>query len=71
MVKKIVLSDVHKTYLKIIAYLTLSNGLGYLVATYIAKDPTLTIVFGPTINFVAFLLEKELKQEGYVQALKK
>ncbi len=71
MAKKITLSDVHKKYLKILSYLTLSNGLGYLVATYIAKDPALTMVFGPTINFIAFLLEKELKNEGYVKVLKK
>lgn len=69
--KKLQLSDVHKKYLKIILYLTLCNGVGYLAATYLAKDPALTAVFGPTLNFIVFMLEKELKAEGYVKALKK
>jgi hypothetical protein len=69
--KKLELNDVHKKYLKIIGYLTFSNGLGYLLATYVAKDPLLTAVFGPTINFLIWALEKELNAEGYVKALKK
>lgn len=69
-VKRIELSDVNKKYLRLIAYLTLSNGLGYLVATYIAKDPMLTAILGPTINLVIYLLEKEIKdKEGYLRIL--
>lgn len=70
MAKRVKLSDVNKKYLKIIGYLTLSNGLGYLVATYIAKDPALTMIFGPTINFIAWAIKKELSNEGYRAALK-
>ena len=70
MAKKMELKDVHKKYLKILLYLTLSNGLGYLLANYVAKDPLLTTVFGPTINFVAWTIEKELKNEGYRKILR-
>jgi len=69
--RKIQLSDVTKNYFKLLGYVTLSNGLGYLVATYIAKDPVLTAVFGPTINIVIWAIRQELKKEGYVEALKK
>ena len=68
--KKLTLDEVNKKYLKIIAYLTLSNLLGYLVATYVTGNPALTMVFGPTINFVAWIVEKELKNEGYKKALR-
>ena len=71
MAKKIELSEVNQKYLKIIAYLTLSNGIGYLIATYIAKDPVLTMILGPTFNFIAWILEKEIKDnDGYRAALK-
>lgn len=64
------ISDIHKKYLKIVAYLTLSNGLGYILATYVAKDPALTMIFGPVINFLAWTCEKELKAEGYIETLR-
>ena len=65
------LSEVNRKYLKIIIYLTFSNALGYAFATYILNDPMLTVIFGPTINFIAWIVEKELKKEGYNEALRK
>ena len=68
--KKITLSDVNKKYLKLIVYLTLSNGLAYLAANYIAKDPALLAVLAPTINVIIYLLKQEIKDnEGYRKIL--
>jgi len=69
MAKKLTLSDVHRKYLKIIAYLLVSGILGYLSANFIAKDPALIAVFAPAINFILFTFEKELKNEGYKRVL--
>lgn len=55
-------------YLKLIGYLTVSNGLGYLLATYIANDPMLTAIFAPSINLIIYLLQKEVSEEGVVKA---
>lgn len=70
-IPEITVSEVTKKQLKIIAYLTLSGGIGYVLATYVAKDPALTAIFAPALNFLAYVLEKELKNEGFVRALKK
>lgn len=67
---KITLSDVAKDNAKIVGYLLVSGGLGYVLAEYIAKDVALTAVFAPAINYVLWLIEKELKGEGVVTALK-
>lgn len=65
----ITLSDVHKKTLKILAYLLGSGLLGWVLATYVAKDPALSTIFAPAINFALYELEKELKGEGYIKAL--
>lgn len=67
--KKITLSEVHKKYLKIIAYLIGSGLLGVLLAR-IAGNQELAAIFTPAINFAIFTLEKELSSEGYIKALK-
>jgi hypothetical protein len=67
---KITLSDVAKDNAKIVGYLLVSGGLGYVLAEYVAKDAALTAVFAPAINYVLWLIEKELKGEGVVTALK-
>lgn len=64
------MNEVAEKHIRIIGYLTLSGGLGYLLATYVAKDPMLTAVFSPAINYVLYAIEKELKSEGIIQALK-
>ena len=69
MAKQLEISDVLKKTLRISLYLTISNGLGYLMARYIANDPMLSVVIGPTINLIAYTLLEECKGEGYVRAL--
>ena len=68
---KIVLSDVVKKYLKVGAYLLISGVLGYVLATYIAKDENLTIIFTPVINFVLLILKTEIDKEGVLKAIEK
>ena len=72
MAKKIniTLSETAKSNAKIVSYLTLSGGLGYVMAKYIVNDVALTAIFAPAINFILWSIEKELKKEGWVQALK-
>jgi hypothetical protein len=67
---KITLSDVNKKYLKIVAYLVVSGVLGYVLAAYIAKDPNLTGIFAPAINFVIYIIKNELGKEGYTEVIK-
>lgn len=71
MTKKIVLNDVMKKYLKVGIYLLVSGVLGYVSATYIAKDPALTVIFTPVINFVLLILKTETDKEGIIKALSK
>jgi len=66
---KITVSDVVKKDMTLVGYLVLSGGLGYVLATYVAKDPMLTAVFAPAINYVLYRLAKELEGEGYKRAL--
>lgn len=67
--KKIILSDVFKKYLKVGVYLLISGVLGYVSAVYIAKDENLTIIFTPVINFILLILKTETDKEGIVKAL--
>lgn len=64
----ITISDVNKTHLKIIAYLVGSWALAY-VATELFKDPRF-LGLAPVINYVAYVIEKELKNEGYIEAIR-
>ena len=66
---KIVLSDVVKKYLKVGAYLLVSGILGWVSATYIAKDPALTAIFAPVINFVLLTLKTETDSQGVIKAI--
>ena len=61
------MSDYAKSQLRIITYLLVSGGLGYVLATYVAGDPMLTAIFAPAINYLVFLIEKEVKNEGLVR----
>ncbi len=70
MTSRITLSEVFKKDLKLVAYLLSSGILGYLLATYVAKDPMLTAVFAPAINYVLYRITKELEEEGYREALR-
>jgi polyferredoxin len=68
-VPKIILSDVFKKYLKVAIYLLISGVLGYVSATYVAKDPALTVVFTPVINFILLILKTETDKEGVIKAI--
>lgn len=67
-VRKIKLSDVAKKHLKIIVYLVVSAVLAYLLSL-LAQDPR-AVYLAPVINYILYALEKELKNEGYVKALR-
>ena len=63
MLKNIQISEVTKKHLKVIAYL-LGSWAVSLALVEIANDPKL-IGLAPVLNFIAVLIEKELKAEGY------
>ena len=67
--KKIILSDVVKKYLKVGVYLLISGVLGYVSAVYIAKNENLTVVFAPVINFILLILKTEIDQTGVIKAI--
>lgn len=67
---KINFSEVLKKNLKIVSYLLVSGGLGWVLATHVVDNPALAVVFAPAINFVLYQLALELKNEGYVEAVK-
>lgn len=69
-VKKITLSAVVQKDLTLVGYLVASGGLGYVLATYVAKDPMLTAIFAPALNYALYRIAKELEGQGYRQALK-
>lgn len=71
MKNKIQFSEVAQKHLKIVSYLTISGGLGYVLSKYIVGDVALTAIFGGAINYVIWVIEKELKNEGVLEALKK
>jgi hypothetical protein len=66
---KLTLSDVAKKHLKILAYLLISGVLGWVLAG-LASKPELVAVFAPAVNYALFALEKELRGQGYVEALR-
>lgn len=68
--KKVELSEVNKSHLKIIGYLTVSGGLGYLISTAFTGNSALTAIFAPAVNYILWIIEKELKKEGYITKLK-
>ena len=67
--KKIVLPEVLKKYLKVAIYLLVSGILGYVGATYVANNPALTVIFTPVINFLLLILKTEIDQEGVIKAI--
>ena len=69
--KKLTLSDVNKKQGKIIAYLLVSGLLGYVLARFILNDEALTAIFAPAINYIMYVIEKELSGEGYAKVLRK
>ena len=68
--KKLTLSDVNKKHLKIVGYLTLSGVLGWVLATYVADNPALAVVFAPAINYCLYSIKQELEGQGYVKVIR-
>lgn len=66
---KIILSDVLKKYLKTAGYILLFGVVAYVTKTYLNANEDLSLVFGGLANFIAFILEKEIKEQGVVKAL--
>jgi hypothetical protein len=64
------LNEVAKSQARIVSYLLVSGGLGYVFARYVANDPALTAIFAPAINYILYLIEKEVKREGFIDAIK-
>jgi hypothetical protein len=64
------MAEVAKKDMKLVGYLVVSGGLGYVLAAYVAKDPALTAIFAPAINYALYRITKEIENEGYREALK-
>jgi len=67
---KFTISDAFKKTLRISVYLLVSGVLGYVLAEYVAKEPALTAVFTPVINFLLYSIAEELKNQGYLRAIR-
>lgn len=67
---KIVLSDVLKKYLKTAGYILLFGLVAFVSKKYIKTNEDLSLVFGGLADFITYILEKEIKGEGVVKALK-
>ena len=69
--KKIILSDVIKKYLKTAGYILLFGVVSYVTKKYLNVSEDLSLLFGGLANFITFILEKELKEEGVIKAIEK
>lgn len=67
--RKITLSEVNKKRVRLVGYLLTSGVLGWVLAK-LAGNPELVGVFAPVINFVLYSIDQEVKNEGYIKALK-
>ena len=67
--RKITLSEVNKKRERIIGYLLTSGILGWVLAK-LAGNVELMGIFAPAINFVLYSIDQEVKNEGYIKALK-
>ena len=67
---KIKVPDVLKKDLKLLGYLLVFGLVTYLSDRYLVKGE-LAIVFGGVANYLLYRVERELKNEGYIKALKK
>ena len=56
---------------RIIGYLLISGVCGWAIAYYLVDKQELAVVIAPVINYIAYAVEKELKSEGVIKALKK
>jgi hypothetical protein len=70
MTNKIVLSDVYKKDLRVIAFLIIFGGVTVLSDIFL-KTGYMSVLFGAVANYVVYRVQQELNKEGYTQALKK
>ncbi len=70
MAKKITLPEVYKKDLKLICFLLVFGVSTYLSKQFGAND-ALSVIFGGTMNYIAYRAMKEAEGEGYIRALKK
>ena len=68
--KKIILSDVLKKDLKVLGFLLLNGGVVYLSQTLLEENIMLSVIFGAAANYIAYRLQEELSNSGYVKAIK-
>jgi len=64
------LTEVLTKHLTILAYLLGSGVIAFLLSFYVLKDEKLTILLAPMLNYLAFILKKELEGSGVRAALK-
>jgi hypothetical protein len=64
----ITLSDVAKKHLRILAYLLVSAGLGYLLSILVNRPEAVYLT--PIINYILYSVAEELKREGWVEAIR-
>jgi len=64
------LTEVLTKHLTILAYLLGSGVTAFLLSFYVLKDEKLTILLAPALNYLAFILKKELEGNGVRAALK-
>lgn len=67
---KVVLSEVLKKDLKVVGFLVIFGGVTILSERYL-QTGELSVLLGAAANYIVFRLEQELKEEGYVKALRK
>ena len=63
-------SEVLKKDLKVLGFLVIFGGVTILSERYL-KTGELSVLLGAAANYIAFRIQQELKNEGYVKALKK
>ena len=68
--KKIVISEPLKKYLKVGGYILLNGLVAFISKKYLSASNDLALVFGGLANFIALVLEVEIKKEGVIEAIK-
>lgn len=66
---RVYLSDVFWKHAKIVGFLLVSGVLGYGMA-WMADKPELVGIFAPAINYILYTVNKEVQNEGVVEALR-
>lgn len=67
----ITISDVLKKDLKLVGFLVLNGGVVYLSQTILKDNVMLSVIFGAAVNYIAYRIQQELDNSGYLRALQK